>query len=120
MERSKLFSGIAGFFILMILIVTILTMSLCMGIRKNVKNAIFSGTKDAGVFAWNEGDDPEIKFSAVLSQGDIYIYDETGKLFRKVKTYEEFLTSDDKKLLSDGIDFYSEEEMLSFMNDFEG
>ena len=51
MERSKLFSGIAGFFILMILIVTILTMSLCMGIRKNVKNAIFSGTKDAGVFA---------------------------------------------------------------------
>ena len=107
MERSKLFSGIAGFFILMILIIAILTMSLCMGIRKNVKDAIFSGTKDSGVFAWNEGEDPEIKFSAVLSQGDIYIYDETGKLFRKVKTYEEFLTSDDKKL-------------LSFMNDFEG
>ena len=81
---------------------------------------VHGNKKKAGVFAWNEGEDPEIKFSAVLSQGDIYIYDETGKLFRKVKTYEEFLTSDDKKLLSDGIDFYSEEEMLSFMNDFEG
>ena len=120
MERSKLFYGFGGFFILLILIVAILTMSLCMGIRKNVKDAIFSGTKDVGAFAWNEGEDPEIKFSAVLSQGNIYIYDETGNLFRKVKTYEEFLTSDDKKLLSDGIDFYSEEEMLSFMNDFEG
>lgn len=128
MERSKLASGVIGFFIFLVLVVSILTMSLCLGIRRNVKAAIFgtqgsdvavmAGLEGGGTQAGNE-EEPQVLYSAILTDGEIYVYDAYGAVYDTVKSYAEFLTEGDKALLSDGLDFYSEEELESFMNDFE-
>ncbi len=127
MERSRLVSGMIGFFVFLVLVISILTMSLCLGIRKNVKAAIF-GTGSGEVEAMASQDDmseisenedtPIVLYSAILADGEIYIYDSYGTLYDKLAPYAEFMTESDKNLLSDGVDFYSEEELESFMNDF--
>ena len=66
-----------------------------------------------------EEEEPQVLYSAILSEGQIHVYDAYGALFDTVNAYSEFLTEDDRELLSNGLDFYSEEELESFMNDFE-
>ena len=128
MERTKFASGFAAFFIFLVLVVSVLTMSLCLGIKRSVKNALMGTTAQAVQAAASvdgEGsteatvDIPRALFSAILSEGQIYIYDVYGKLYGTVNTHTEFLTESDRTLLSDGVDFYTEEEMRSFINDFE-
>ena len=114
-ERSKLTGGIMGFFVLIVLVICIMTMSLCIGIKKSVKNVVAAKTDDMEVMATKE---PAV-YSAVLSGGKIYIYDAVGNIERIISAYAEFLTAEDRALLSRGIEFYSEEEMLAFMNDFD-
>ena len=128
MERGKFASSFAVFFIFLVLVVSVLTMSLCLGIKRSVKNALM-GSEDqalqvmAGVDSatgtTEVADIPRAIFSAILSQGQIYIYDVYGKLYGTVNAHAEFLTEIDRALLSDGVDFYSEEELRSFINDFE-
>ncbi len=130
MERTKFASGFAAFFIFLVLVVSVLTMSLCLGIKRSVKNALMGTTGEAVQAVAGIDNDtitntsetvdiPRALFSAILSQGQIYIYDVYGKLYGTVNAHTEFLTESDRTLLSDGVDFYSEEEMRSFINDFE-
>jgi hypothetical protein len=128
MERGKFASSFAAFFIFLVLVVSLLTMSLCLGIKRSVKNALMgSEGQDLQVMAGVDSatgttevaDIPRAIFSAILSQGQIYIYDVYGKLYGTVNAHAEFLTEIDRALLSDGVDFYSEEELRSFINDFE-
>jgi hypothetical protein len=128
MERGKFASSFAAFFIFLVLVVSLLTMSLCLGIKRSVKNALIgSEGQDLQVMAGVDSatgttevaDIPRAIFSAILSQGQIYIYDVYGKLYGTVNAHAEFLTEIDRALLSDGVDFYSEEELRSFINDFE-
>lgn len=128
MERGKFASSFAAFFIFLVLVVSLLTMSLCLGIKRSVKNALMgSEGEDLQVMAGVDSatgttevaDIPRAIFSAILSQGQIYIYDVYGKLYGTVNAHAEFLTEIDRALLSDGVDFYSEEELRSFINDFE-
>ena len=128
MERGKFASSFAVFFIFLVLVVSVLTMSLCLGIKRSVKNALM-GSEDqalqvmAGVDSeastTEVADIPRAIFSAILSQGQIYIYDVYGKLYGTVNAHTEFLSEVDRTLLYEGVDFYSEEELRSFINDFE-
>ncbi|MBE6654562.1 MAG: hypothetical protein E7608_03805 [Ruminococcaceae bacterium] len=127
MERSRFASGMMAFFVFLVLVVSVLTMSLCLGIKRSVKNAVYGAGGDA-VQAVADAQDtttsentdiPKAIFSAILSEGQIYIYDVYGKLYGTVNAHMEFLTESDRVLLSDGVDFYTEEELRSFVNDFE-
>jgi hypothetical protein len=128
MERGKFASSFAAFFIFLVLVVSLLTMSLCLGIKRSVKNALMGSegqdlqvmaSVDSATGTTEVADIPRAIFSAILSQGQIYIYDVYGKLYGTVNAHAEFLTEIDRALLSDGVDFYSEEELRSFINDFE-
>ncbi len=127
MERSRFASGMMAFFAFLVLVVSVLTMSLCLGIKRSVKSVMF-GTSGEAVQVMAGAQDtttsenidiPKAIFSAILSEGQIYIYDVYGKLYGTVNAHTEFLTESDRVLLSDGVDFYTEEELLSFVNDFE-
>ena len=128
MERGKFASSFAVFFIFLVLVVSVLTMSLCLGIKRSVKNALMGSEDqalqvvvgvDSEASTTEVADIPRAIFSAILSQGQIYIYDVYGKLYGTVNAHTEFLSEVDRTLLSDGVDFYSEEELRSFINDFE-
>ncbi|MBO5023933.1 MAG: hypothetical protein J6D11_06465 [Clostridia bacterium] len=127
MERSRFASGMIAFFVFLVLVVSVLTMSLCLGIKRSVKSVMFGTSADAVEVMAGAGetmtsepvDIPKAIFSAILSEGQIYIYDVYGKLYGTVNAHTEFLTESDRTLLSDGVDFYTEEELLSFVNDFE-
>ncbi len=118
-ERSKITGGVFGFFVLMILIIAIMTMSLCVGIKNNVKKMLFATTNAVEAVADADVNPLRERYSAVLSENSIIIFDAAGKLYREIEVFNEFLTSEDKQILSGGVELYGEEALASFIADFE-
>lgn len=118
MRRSKFVSGLAGFGILLMLSVSVLTMSLCLSIKRNVKAAMLGayGTEDKSVFAENV--DMSV-YSAILAEDKIYIYDRFGAVYKAAEYDEAALSEEKKRLLSDGITIYGERELEAFMDEIE-
>lgn len=116
MRRSKFVSGLVGFCILLMLSVSVLTMSLCLSIKRNVKEAMLGvkSTEQKAVFA--ENDDMTV-YSAILSEDKIYIYDHLGAVCGAFEYDASALSEEKRELLSDGVKLYGKSELEAFMDE---
>ncbi len=118
MRRSKFISGLVGFCVMLMLSVSVLTMSLCLSIKRNVKEVMLGAksTAEKTVFAENEG---TAVYYAILANDKIYIYDSFGAVYKTLEYEPSALSGEDKSLLSDGMKLYGESELESFIDELD-
>lgn len=114
MKKGKKIEGIRKFFATVSVCAIAFASGYGFGIKQNVKNIVFDVQEKAASAQKSEGG-----YSAILSGKWIYIYNDMGALCDTVYVYTEYMTEEDKKALSDGVEFENEAEMREFLDVFE-
>ncbi len=128
---SKIQTGIFGFVTLAVLVLSIITMTVCFSLRSDLRQlkapeqtddgVLVNGTPETDGTTTGVSEVPEDRrpiYVMKIDGGSVVVVNGEGEVVRTVNEYAAFLPADDIAALTAGIEVYTEEELSALIEDF--
>lgn len=121
---SKIRAGLVGLSSVCAIVLSVVALAFSLSARANAQSYVSDGPPNDAVAVNGTPEETSAETAShpiyvmTIRDGAIVVLDGEGAITRTVGEHAIFLPADDYRLLSDGIEIYSEEELSALVEDF--